>query len=134
MSIELLPPLSILAERVRVADRQAARRLPLLVRAQRILAGREDAEANQRRDLAEGLERWRYDYLDERRGELTSEDRLVVDALEAALHDDLAQTRFAAAKPLAWMNHYRAAAALCVGYHLELDSEPRPASCARQWT
>jgi HEAT repeat protein len=47
---------------------------------------------------------------------------LVIDALEAALHDDLAQTRLAAAKPLAWMNHDRAAAALSVGYHLELDS------------
>jgi HEAT repeat protein len=50
---------------------------------------------------------------------------LVIDALEAALHDDLAQTRFAAAKPLAWMNHGRAAAALSVGYHLEPDSETR---------
>jgi molecular chaperone DnaK (HSP70)/HEAT repeat protein len=50
---------------------------------------------------------------------------LVVDALEAALRDDLAETRFAAAKPLAWMDDDRAAAALCAGYHLEPDGETK---------
>lgn len=93
MSIELHPPLGRLADWIRATDRCASRRLPLLARAQRILAGEEDAPQPQRQDLADGLERWRYQHLDAHRGGLTPGDRRLADAL------DLAANRLARRQP-----------------------------------
>ncbi len=65
---------------------QASGRLPLLARAERILAGEEDAPQQQRQDLADGIERWRYELLDEHHGALKPEDSELADALDLALN------------------------------------------------
>jgi HEAT repeat protein len=49
----------------------------------------------------------------------------VVDALEAAMHDESSEVRMAAALPLAWLRHERAAAALLEGYRRESDGETK---------
>lgn len=82
MSIELQPPLAGLADWVRATDDHASHRLPLLARAQRIIAGQQDARFDQRQELAERLERWRYRHLDQRSGRLVAEDCRLVDALD----------------------------------------------------
>ncbi len=68
MSIELQPPLGELADWIRATDRRASWHLPLLERARRILAGKQDAPQAQRQDLADQLERWRYQHLDQHAG------------------------------------------------------------------
>ncbi len=93
MSTELQPPLhrlTELADWVRAHDEHAAQRLVLLARVQQILAGKEEARADQRLDLAERLERWRYRHLDHLGGlggSVAAEDRRLVDALDLAAND-----------------------------------------------
>jgi 2-iminoacetate synthase len=84
MSIELQPPLSSWANWIRATDHRASCRLSLLARAQQILAGQQDAPETERRDLADGLEQWRYQHLDAHRRKLSSEDRGLADALDLA--------------------------------------------------
>jgi hypothetical protein len=50
---------------------------------------------------------------------------VVIEALEAALFDELPKTRVAAAMPLAWMHHDQATDVLRGGYHQERDSEAK---------
>ncbi|MHC4178882.1 MAG: radical SAM protein [Planctomycetota bacterium] len=87
MSIELQPPLGKLADWIRATDRHASRRLPLLQRAQRILAGEQHAPQRQRQGLADQLERWRYQHLDRRGRGLTTRDRRLADALDLAANE-----------------------------------------------
>jgi 2-iminoacetate synthase len=70
MSADLQLPISALADWIRSTDSHAPARLAVLGRAERILAGNEAATAEQRRDVAERLERWRYQHLNERSGRL----------------------------------------------------------------
>lgn len=93
MSLDLQPALGMLADWVRATGPQASGCLRLLGRAERILAGEEDASEAVRGDLADGLERWRYRYLDEHRPRLGPDDRRLADAL------DLAANRLAGRNP-----------------------------------
>lgn len=93
MSLDLRLPFSTLADWVRASDHHASDRLPLLARAGRILAGEEDAAEAQRLALAEELERWRYQLLDEHPQRLTPDERGLADAL------DLAANRLAGRQP-----------------------------------
>ena len=101
MSIELQPPLSRLADWIRVTDDHASDRLPLLAQAQRILTGRQDASPAQRQQLAETLERWRYQHLDERKGQLIAEDHRLADALDLASNELAGRDRRSARWPRA---------------------------------
>jgi 2-iminoacetate synthase len=84
MSIELQPLLGELADWIRATDQRASWHLPLLERARRILAGEQDVPQAQRQDLADQLERWRYQHLDRHAGRLTTEGRRLADALDSA--------------------------------------------------
>lgn len=89
MTTDTQPPLTSLADWVRATDARASRRLTLLHRAARLLAGDEDAPPDQRRELAGALRRWRLEHLDERFGRLAPQDRALVNALDLAA-DELA--------------------------------------------
>jgi 2-iminoacetate synthase len=82
--MDLQPPLDSLAEWIRATDGHARHRLPLLVRAQRILAGEEDAPPNERHDLAVRLERWRYQHLSGRGGSAGPLGRRLAEVLDLA--------------------------------------------------
>lgn len=84
MTAPLPPPLRSFADRVRTTDEHASHRLPLLERAAKILAGEQDTSAEESLRLAEKLERWRYQYLNERPGDLAPADQGLVDALDLA--------------------------------------------------
>jgi 2-iminoacetate synthase len=64
MLVEVESPVSGLRDWVRSADTNAAHRMPLLERAERIISGRELAGNAVRERLAEQLERWRYQHLE----------------------------------------------------------------------
>jgi HEAT repeat protein len=63
-------------------------------------------------------------YLNINNAKQQAADRLL-DALEAALHDDLPGVRIAAIYPLAWMRHPRAASLLTGAYDRESDSSAK---------
>ena len=71
---------------LRLTDPHASFHLPLLAEADRALDGPPEgvAPSQERRILADKLERWRYQHLNERRKDLSSEDRQLVDALDLA--------------------------------------------------
>jgi 2-iminoacetate synthase len=85
MSIKLPPPLASLEEWIRCADRHARHRLPLLAAAQRAISGAARATAEQRRDLAVRLERWRYQHLEEHRDQPSPLSRRLSDVLDLAV-------------------------------------------------
>jgi len=70
------------ADWLRRIDAHAGHRLPLLKRAQRILAGQEAATAEDRRKLASALERCRYQHLVERRSHFTLADQRLSEMLD----------------------------------------------------
>jgi len=83
MAPEAISSLERFEHCVREHHAHAAHRLDLLRRAQRML---EDPNSNraERIELAERLERWRYQHLHDLEGELGAEDRQLIDALEQA--------------------------------------------------
>ena len=83
-TIDLRPPLDLLAEWLRTTDVHAAHRLPLLAEAQRIAAGETAATVQRRAELAAALERWRYQHLNERRGNLDAISLRLADELDVA--------------------------------------------------
>jgi len=87
MSLDLQPPLETLAEWLRSVDVHAEHRLPLLVRAERILDAREHASGAERKELADQLERWRYQHLRERAGQLVAKDRQLAGRLDVAANE-----------------------------------------------
>jgi len=78
--------LDSLAEWIRATDDAADYRLPLLVHAQRILAGEEQAGASQRYELAVRLERWRYQHLDRHRWGDDPLGRRLAEVLDLAMN------------------------------------------------
>jgi 2-iminoacetate synthase len=84
MTVELAPPLAALAEWIRATDPHAAHRLAILDRAQRVAAGVESCECSERRGLAECLEHWRYQLLDEHRAGLDPLGSRLADVLDVA--------------------------------------------------
>ncbi|MGQ9573807.1 MAG: radical SAM protein [Thermoguttaceae bacterium] len=87
MTIHTQLPLSSFAEYVRVHDDHAAYHLALLKQADELLASGPNGPAGLRRDLSVKLERWRYQYLNQRGGHLTPEDWRLVDALDLASNE-----------------------------------------------
>lgn len=74
------------SEWIRTEDAHAAYHLQLLAQAERVLQGAEPASANQRADLAERLERWRYQLLRERQGQLRPEEVQLAEVLDLTAH------------------------------------------------
>lgn len=69
---------------LRATDQHAEYHALLLEQAERVISGVEDLPAAQRIHLADKLERWRYQHLQEHAGELLPEDEAFVDALDRA--------------------------------------------------
>ena len=87
MTTQIQPPLRSLADWVRATDPHAPHRLRLLEQTDRILAGEQLARGDERDKLAGMLESWRYQHLNRRGGELTSEDRRLADSLDLAANE-----------------------------------------------
>ncbi|HID74413.1 MAG TPA: radical SAM protein [Planctomycetaceae bacterium] len=68
-------------------DGHASHRAPLLDRAAAILDGRLTASAGQREELAARLERWRYQHLNERAGQMAPQDWELADWLDLAANE-----------------------------------------------
>ena len=86
---DMLPDISLLdrfADWLRRTDPHASFRLPLLEEAEQALAAPSQVEGGTPscHALAARLERWRYQHLNERRGQFESEDRQLADALDLA--------------------------------------------------
>lgn len=86
MNTQVVPPLEAFSEWIRTEDAHAAYHLRLLTQAQEVLAGTEPASAAKRVDLAERLERWRYQLLRERQGQLRPEEVRLAEVLDLAAH------------------------------------------------
>lgn len=87
MTTQLRPSLHLFADWVRTTDEHAAHRLPLLEKAVGLLAGEQDTSAEERLHLAEKLERWRYQHLNEHRGDLPPREQGLIDALDLAANE-----------------------------------------------
>ncbi len=87
MSIQCPPPLAEFAEFVEATDQHASFHLPLLHRAVRIFEGEGTASAEQRRTLADRLERWRYQMLSHSSGRLTPREQDLADVLDLAANE-----------------------------------------------
>lgn len=81
------PPMELIFDWVRTTDAHASYRLPLLERAERILAAREEASADVRDSLSRALERWRYQHLNHLGPALAPEDQELADTLDLAAND-----------------------------------------------
>lgn len=82
MSIQVVRELKAFSEWIQAEDAHAGRHLELLAQAQRLLEGPESASEAQRAQLADRLERWRYQWLSARRGQLRPEDLRLAEALD----------------------------------------------------
>ncbi len=82
MSTSARFPIAPLSEWVRRTDVHAAVRLSLLANALRVLDGEEPSSQLERNELADRLERWRYQWLNQQHGRLTPEDRRWLDCLD----------------------------------------------------
>jgi 2-iminoacetate synthase len=87
MTTQTQPPLGSFADWVRATDAHAWHHVPLLQRADTLLARQDRAPADQRHLLAAKLERWRYQHLKERFGRLAPQDRALADALDLAANE-----------------------------------------------
>lgn len=87
MTTQTQPTLISYADWVRATDPRASRRLPLLERAGRLLAGEATASPEERLELAGKLERWRYQWLDERSATPAPKDRRLANALDLAANE-----------------------------------------------
>lgn len=82
MSTSTRFPVAPLREWVRRTDVHAAARLSLLVEVLRVLDGEEASSLLGRGELADRLERWRYQWLNQQSTRLTAEDRRSLDCLD----------------------------------------------------
>ena len=82
MSIEAHPPLAPLYEWIRRVDDHADARIDLLHRVTAVLGGECEIGQSGRLELADKIERWRYQHLNFRAGHLVSEDMQLLDALD----------------------------------------------------
>lgn len=87
MATETRTPLASFADWVRSTDPQSRAHLPLVERAGRALGAGEEAPPDERRRLADDLQRWRYEHLDERMGRFGRHDRGLADALDLAANE-----------------------------------------------
>lgn len=84
MATELHNPFAQLTDRIQSDDAHATHHLKLLREARRALLGQSNLDDGQRAELAERLERWRYQWIAERTGRLNDADRALIDALDLA--------------------------------------------------
>ncbi|MFZ5831705.1 MAG: radical SAM protein, partial [Planctomycetota bacterium] len=101
MLVELQPPLGPLTDWIRAADQHASHHLPLLVRAQRILGGQEKAGDAERQELADRLERWRYQHLDSHRDSPSPLGQRLAEVLDLASNELCGRNRRAPRCPRA---------------------------------
>lgn len=87
MTTQLQPQLRSFADWVRTTDEHASHRLSLLQQAVGLLAGERNATAQERLCLAEKLERWRYQRLNEQPGDLPPREQGLADALDLAANE-----------------------------------------------
>jgi len=87
MTTEARPSIAPLCEWVRHRDGHADARVPLLEKAAALLTGDADGTDGERVELAERLERWRYQLQSERAGDLESEDHRLLDTLDLMAND-----------------------------------------------
>jgi 2-iminoacetate synthase len=87
MTIEARLPLHPLCEWIRRVDDHAEARITLLRRAAAILGGDCEASNSECGELAEKIERWRYQHLKARSGEMVAEDNRLLDALDLAANE-----------------------------------------------
>jgi len=104
MSIEIQPALGAFVDWVRTTDKHATTRLALLRRVDLALGGNggEQVPDELRRELAGGLEKWRYELLDACGGRLCPEDRGLCDALDLAANELLGRAVRAPRWPPGW--------------------------------
>lgn len=84
MTLAAESPWNSLVDWIYATDEHAASRVVLLEEAERVLGGKATDSLDQRRHLADRLERWRYQHLRRRDGQLTAEDHRLLDALDLA--------------------------------------------------
>ncbi len=84
MTIEARLPLAPLCEWIRLVDDHAEARIALLRRAAAVLSGECVVPESDRRELADKLERWRYQHLNVRLGEMAAQDSRLLAALDLA--------------------------------------------------
>lgn len=84
MNVDFLPSLNSFADWIRDTDNHAAHHLALVERVDHAFRTREELAPNERQTLAQKLERWRYQHLNEHARELTVQDESFVDALDLA--------------------------------------------------
>ncbi len=82
MSTQTVAPLGAFSEWIRTTDAHATYHLQLLEEASRVLESTAPASAAQRAEIADRLERWRYQLLKERQGNLREEDFCLAEALD----------------------------------------------------
>ena len=87
MTTQTNPPLESLAAWIRETDVHAAHRLLLLERVDRVLMGVEEADGEDRADLAVRLERWRYQHLNEGVSARQTMGRELVNTLDRAANE-----------------------------------------------
>lgn len=84
MTVDILPSLSSFADWIRDTDDHAAHHLPLVESVEHALRTLEDFAPDERRMLAQKLERWRYQHLNEHARKMTGRDDSFVDVLDVA--------------------------------------------------
>jgi 2-iminoacetate synthase len=94
MTTRSLPDLSSFADWIRETDDHAEHHLALLSQVDRLLGARSDSISPESRSLAQKLERWRYQHLNESASSRSSQDDALVDAL------DVVSRRLAGRPPL----------------------------------
>ena len=82
MTVDFLPSLSSFADWIRKTDDHAAHHLALLEEVDHALSTLDEIAPNERRSLAQKLERWRYQHLNEYADELSARNESFVDALD----------------------------------------------------
>jgi 2-iminoacetate synthase len=87
MATQSHPPLSRFAKWIEATDEHASIRRRLIARVDAILAGEQTAQREERGQLADRLERWRYQHLARRAGRFTAEDRGLAEVLDLAANE-----------------------------------------------
>jgi 2-iminoacetate synthase len=94
MITRTLPDLNSFTDWIRQSDDHAEHHLALLSRVERLLGSRDDAVTTEGENLAQKLQRWRYQHLNEHASCLSSRDNALVDVL------DVVSRRLAGRPPL----------------------------------
>lgn len=84
MNVDFLPSLKSFADWIRETDDHAVHHLSLLEAARHALDAFDEMAPSDRHSLAQKLERWRYQHLNQHAPELTAQDESFVDALDLA--------------------------------------------------